>query len=91
MAEPARPAHAPAPVLLTRERVTVLVACILVALGSGTNYVRKWWERLAHILMFDAGLLWCDPSASERAYLELSTSQHMLPSSAVNSTLITPS
>jgi hypothetical protein len=28
------------PRLLTRERLTVLVACIFVALGSGTNYVR---------------------------------------------------
>jgi hypothetical protein len=91
MAEPARPVHAPAPVLLTRERVTVLVACILVALGSGTNYVRVWWSCLAHILMFDAGLLWCDSSTFERAYPELSTSQHMLLSSVVNSTLITPS
>jgi hypothetical protein len=28
------------PVLLTRRRLTTLVACTLVALGSGTNYVR---------------------------------------------------
>jgi hypothetical protein len=41
-----------APVLLTRERVTVLLACVLVALGSGTNYVRLHsFIRQSHILI----------------------------------------